>query len=106
MIAYNYNQVADPLEYIGLGMQPGGPYNYTNFTSAKAWSDLTQARQTFDPAARTRLVLDAQALAEADYAGTSLVETDEVSFLSKSLTGATTSFPYMFEPSLAYIGGK
>jgi peptide/nickel transport system substrate-binding protein len=106
MIAYNYNQVADPLEYIGLGMQPGGPYNYTNFASAKAWSDLVQARQTFDPDARTRLVLDAQALGEADYAGTSLVETDEVSFLSKSLTGATTSFPYMFEPSLAYIGGK
>jgi peptide/nickel transport system substrate-binding protein len=106
MLSYNFNQVADPLEYIGLGIQPGGPYNYTNFASATAWSDMTQARQTFDPAARTRLILGAQALAEADYSGTSLVETDEVSFLSKSLTGATTSFPYMFEPTLAYIGGK
>ena len=106
LLGYNFNQVADPLEFIGLGIQPDGPYNYTDFTSATAWADLTQARQTFDAAARTKLVLGAQALSEADYEGSSLVETDEVSFLNKSLTGATTSFPYMFEPSLAYIGGK
>jgi peptide/nickel transport system substrate-binding protein len=106
LLTYNFNQVADPLEFVGLIMEPGGPYDYTNFSSTTAVTDLNAALGTFNAAARTRLILQAQALDEATYSGTSLVDADEVSFLNASLTGATTSFAYLFEPSLAYIGGK
>ncbi len=106
MLAYNFNAVADPLEFMGFVVQPGSVYNYTNYNNPQAWNDLVKALQTFNPVARTKLVLAAQALVETARASTSLVDTDEVSFLGKGLTGAVTSFPYMFEPSLAYIGGK
>jgi peptide/nickel transport system substrate-binding protein len=106
MLISNFNQVADPLEFMGLTIQPGNVYNYTDYSDPRAWNDLVAARQVYDPAARTKLVLASQALAETARVFTSLVDTDEVSFLSKRLTGAVTSFPYMFEPSLAYLGGK
>lgn len=106
MLAYNFNQVADPLEFMGLVMQPGGVYNYTNFDGKQAVALLDRARGTFDATARARLVVQAQNLYEPVRADTSLVNANEISFLNSKLTGATTSFAYMFRPSLAYIGGK
>jgi peptide/nickel transport system substrate-binding protein len=106
ILGYNYNAVPDPLEFMGFVIQPGGVYNYTDYNNPQAWNDVVKALQTLDPAARTKLVLTAQALTEGARVSTSLEDTDEVSFLGKGLTGAVTSFPYMFVPSLAYIGGK
>jgi peptide/nickel transport system substrate-binding protein len=106
LLSTNYNQVADPLEFLGLGIQPGSVYNYTNYSNPAAWNDLVEARQTFNAEQRTRLILASQALQESARGATSLEDTDEVSFLSSNLTGAVTSFPYLFEPSLATIGGK
>jgi peptide/nickel transport system substrate-binding protein len=106
LISTNYNQVADPLEFLGLGIQPGSVYNYTNYSNPAAWNDLVEARQVFNAQQRTKLILASQALQESARGATSLEDTDEVSFLSGNLTGAVTAFPYLFEPSLATIGGK
>lgn len=106
LLGYNFNQVADPLEFIGLTIENGGPYNYTNFDSAQATDDVNQALHTFDSTKRAQLIVAAQNLFEASYSATSLLDIYEISFLNKRLTGAVTSFPYMFIPSLAFIGGK
>ncbi|WP_163512173.1 ABC transporter substrate-binding protein [Fodinicola acaciae] len=106
LLGNTFNQVADPLEFISLTVQKGGPFNYTNYDSQQTTNNINQALATFDPAKRAQLIIAAQDQYEATYGSTSLVNIYEISFLNKRLTGAITSFPYMFVPSLAYIGGK
>jgi peptide/nickel transport system substrate-binding protein len=106
MLATNFNQVPDPLEFMGLNMTPGGAYNYADFDGTQAMQYLNQAQETADPKARAELVVDAQSLYEQARGSTSLVTVNEVSFLNNRLGGAVTSFAYLFMPSLAYIGGK
>lgn len=106
LLATNFNQVPDPLEFMGLSMAPGGAYNYANFDGTQAMTLLNQAQSTLDPKARAELVLKAQDLYEQQRPSTSLVNTNEVSFLNNRLGGAITSFAYMFMPSMAYLGGK
>lgn len=104
-LAVNFNQVADPLEFLGVSIQKGGSVNYTNFDSPAAVHDLSEAQQTFDPTRRAQLVVAAQDLLEAAYNQSSLLNIHEISYLNKRLTGAVTAFPYLFLPSLAYLGG-
>ena len=106
MLALNYNGARDPLEYLGFEVSNQSVYDYSGFDDATVNSELAQAFQTDDPAARAKLVLDIQRRWEAAYSATSLVGMYETSFLSNKLTGATTSFAYMQTPALALIGAK
>ncbi|MEV4036308.1 ABC transporter substrate-binding protein [Streptomyces umbrinus] len=104
MIAVGYNQTSDPQELLGFLAMPGSPYNFTNFDDKQATDAWIKARGTEDVRARAQEVLKVQDRFESSYAGTSLVAPYEVSYFSDKVAGATTSFVYMFTPSLALLG--
>jgi len=104
LLGSTFNNAPNPLEPEGLTYFPGLPYNYTNYSNAKVTADLNAARQTSNLVEQARLMTDAQAIYERAYNEMTLVQFDEIMFLKKGLAGATTSFAYLNEPSLALIG--
>ncbi|MBS1868596.1 MAG: ABC transporter substrate-binding protein [Actinobacteria bacterium] len=103
-VAVGWNNVADPLEPMQFYVRAGSPYNYTNYDNPSVNALLARARQTADPKARAKLLVQAQAIFEPAYIGATVVNKQEALFLNKRLTGATTSITYLFEPSLAKLG--
>jgi peptide/nickel transport system substrate-binding protein len=104
LLGVTFNVAPNPLEPMGLTFTPGNPYNYTNYTNSKVVADINAARATSNLVEQARLMTNAQAIYERAYNGMTLVQFDEIMFLKKGLGGATTSFAYMNEPSLALIG--
>lgn len=104
LMSSSFNGVTDPLEPLSFEILPGSFYNYTNYNDPQVTALATKARQTFDPVARSKMLIQAQRLYEAQSIGTTFVELYEVSFLNNRLSGMITSFNYMFLPSLATIG--
>ncbi|MBK3573902.1 ABC transporter substrate-binding protein [Streptomyces sp. MBT65] len=104
LLSVSYNQVADPLEQLGLTLLPDAAYNYTGYDDPTVTDALAQAQQSDDAKERANLIVKAQKVYEAENLTTSLVGLNEVSYLNNKFSGATTSFAYMFQPSLALIG--
>jgi peptide/nickel transport system substrate-binding protein len=104
LLSVGFNQVADPLEQLGLTLLPDATYNYTDYDDPSVTDALTKAKQSDDATERAKLIVSAQKTYEAENLTTSLVGLNEVSYLSNKYSGATTSFAYMFQPSLALIG--
>jgi len=104
LIGVTFNNAPSPLEPIGLAYSPGNPYNYTNYHNSKVIADINAAHATANLVAQARLLTAAQAIYEPAYNSQTLVQFDEIMFIKRGLGGATTSFAYMNEPSLALIG--
>lgn len=104
LLALSFNVAADPLEPLGFDVLPGSFYNYTNYNNPRVTHLLTKARQTYNAAARTTLLIKAQSIYEKQWLGATLLNLDEISYLNDRLSGAVTSFPYMLTPSLAAVG--
>ncbi|MER5756750.1 ABC transporter substrate-binding protein [Streptomyces sp. NPDC002088] len=106
VLSANFNGAPDPLEYIGFAFAPSGGYNWTNYNDKSVTDAIARARTIFDTTERVKVLTAAQDIWEEAGIGTSLVNLHEVSYLNSRLTGATTSFTYLFRPSLALIGTK
>jgi peptide/nickel transport system substrate-binding protein len=104
LVGVTFNNAPSPLEPIGLAYSPGNPYNYTNYHNPKVVADINAAHATANLVDQARLLTAAQAIYEPAYTSQTLVQFDEIMFLRNGLGGATTSFAYMNEPSLALIG--
>ncbi len=104
LLSVGFNQVADPLEQLGLTLLPDATYNYTGYNDPAVTDALAKAQQSDNATERAKLIVAAQKVYEAENLTTSLVGLNEVSYLSNKFSGATTSFAYMFQPSLALIG--
>ena len=104
LIGTTFNNAPSPLEPTGLAYSPGNPYNYTNYNNPTVTADINAAHQTSNPVEQARLLTAAQAIYEPAYNSQTLVQFDEIMFLRHGLGGATASFAYMNEPSLALIG--
>ena len=104
MFAVGFNGLPDPVEPVPFFVQKGSVYNYTDYSNPQVDALINKARQTFDAQERTKLMVQAQTIYERERVATSLLNKNEILFLSNKLTGATVSFPYLFEPSLARIG--
>jgi len=104
LIGVTFNNAPSPLEPIGLAYSPGNPYNYTNYSNPKVVADINAAHATSNLVEQARLLTDAQAIYEPAYNSQTLVQFNEIMFLTNGLGGATASFAYMNEPSLALIG--
>jgi peptide/nickel transport system substrate-binding protein len=100
----SFNGVQDPLEPAGFVYLPKAFYNYTNFQSQSVTENLTNARQSFDPAERAALFLKAQAEYEEAETTVPLVSTNTITVLDNQFTGAVTSFAYWAMPQMALIG--
>src|SRR5215472_8341064 len=104
LLGTTFNNAPSPLEPTGLAYSPGNPYNYTNYNNPTVTADIAAAHATVNLVQQARLLTAAQAIYEPVYNTQTLVQFDEIMFLRKGLGGATSSFAYMNEPSLAVIG--
>jgi peptide/nickel transport system substrate-binding protein len=98
--------VPDPLDWIPNLVTTGALFNWPGFSDPSVDADLAEAQQTFDPAARAALIIAAQRRWEAVTVDIPLLNLDEVTYMDRQLTGAPTSFSYLFTPSLALIGSR
>lgn len=106
ILTASFNLTADPLEQIPYYVDPTSPYNYTGYKDPEVLALVDRARQTLDPTARAKLLVEAQHRYEAAYEFTSLVQKKEVLFLNNRLAGAPTTLDYLLEPSLALVGSS
>jgi peptide/nickel transport system substrate-binding protein len=104
IIDEGYLDVPDPLDYTGLWFPKGAIFDYANYNNVTVNTDLSTAQQTYDAAARARLLTAAQAIYMKDNIVIPMVNPDQALFLNKSITGAPASFAYIYEPCLAKLG--
>jgi peptide/nickel transport system substrate-binding protein len=101
-----YLDVPDPLDYLGLWFPKGAIFDYTNYDNPTVDSNLATAIKTYDPVTRAKLITAAQAIYMKDYIVIPIVNPSEGLFLNSRITGAPTSFAYIYEPALAKLGTK
>jgi peptide/nickel transport system substrate-binding protein len=102
----NYGDYADPAALLSTVVLPDGSQNYTGFNDPKITSALDQARGTADPAKRAALVAQAEKLTVQQMPWIPNTQPTSLLVLNKSLTGAVSSFAYMFAPWANQLGGS
>jgi peptide/nickel transport system substrate-binding protein len=102
----NYGDYADPAALLSTVVLPDGSQNYTGFNDPKITSVLDQARSTADPAKRAALVAQAEKLTVQQMPWIPNAQPTSLLVLNKSLTGAVSSFAYMFAPWANQLGGS
>ena len=101
----NYGDYADPAAMLATAVLPGGSQNYTSFNNPKITADLEQARSTANLDKRAALVADAEKLTMQQLPWIPDVQPTSLLLLGKGLTGAVSSFAYMFAPWANSLGG-
>ena len=101
----NYGDYADPAALLSTVVLPDGSQNYTGFSDPKITSALDQARGTADPGKRAALVAQAEKLTVQQMPWIPNAQPTSLLLLNKSLTGAVSSFAYMFAPWANQLGG-
>ena len=101
----NYGDYADPAALLSTVVLPDGSQNYDNFNDPKITSALEQARGTADPNKRAALVAQAEKLTVQQLPWIPNTQPTSLLLLNKSLTGAVSSFAYMFAPWANQLGG-
>jgi peptide/nickel transport system substrate-binding protein len=105
VMSSGYLDIPDQLDYLAYWIYPSSAFNWEGYRDPTVDSLANQALATFDPSARAKLLVQAQAryMHNNDIV-VPILALDEVSYISRKLAGATTSFAYLFEPSFAYLG--
>lgn len=103
--AVDAGQYADPAALIRDFVLPGGLENYDNFNSPKITAAVEQARSTANPDQRAALVAEAEKLTAQQLPWIPDAQPDTVLVRSKGLTGAISSFSYLFSPRADSLGG-
>ncbi|HEY3903362.1 MAG TPA: ABC transporter substrate-binding protein [Streptosporangiaceae bacterium] len=104
-LTLNYGDYADPAALLTTIVLPGGSQNYDNFSDPAMTALLEKARGTADPDKRAALVAQAEARAAVELPWIPDVQPTNITIMSKGLSGATTSFAYMFAPWANTLGG-
>ncbi|MEU9736012.1 ABC transporter substrate-binding protein [Streptomyces sp. NPDC048002] len=105
VLTFGYVTMPDPSSYVAEMVNPGGLFNWTNYSNPEASKLLDRARTSSDPAASATAYGEAQALFTPTIPAVYLATTHERMFMNKRLSGAPTSFAYMGMPWAAHLGG-
>jgi peptide/nickel transport system substrate-binding protein len=103
-ITSGWVDVPDPLDYTALILEPGAVFNWIDYHNATVTKDLAEARSSLNPEASARAFVRAQAQYTADNIDIPVANQYEVMFLNKRVTGAPSSFSYIFSPWAAHLG--
>jgi peptide/nickel transport system substrate-binding protein len=105
-ITLNYVELPEPALMDAIYGGTGGGTNFSGYSNPTVDKALDQAAQASDPAARAKLVLDAEAQLAKDLPSIPVVQPRAIVFQNDQLTGAPLTFSYMTSPWAAAIGGK
>jgi peptide/nickel transport system substrate-binding protein len=101
----NYGDYADPAGLLGTLVLPTGSQNYSGYNNPQVTKLLNEARTTADETERAQKVADAQAIIMQDMPWIPNAFPDSGLITSANLTGAVSSFAYMFAPWANDLGG-
>jgi peptide/nickel transport system substrate-binding protein len=104
-ITLNYVEMPEPLQMDQLYGGTGGGTNFSGYSNATVDRLLGQAAQTADPAARAKLIIEAEQQLAKDLPSIPIVQPRAIVFQNSRLTGAPLTFSYMASPWAAAIGG-
>ena len=104
-LSINYGDFADPAAVLSTFDMLGRVENYDNFNDPAIASLLERARGTANPAQRAALVVRAEKLTMQQLPWIPTVQPTCLLLLNKALTGAVSSFAYMFAPWANSLGG-
>jgi len=104
-LTVNYGDYADPAALLATLVLPGGSQNYTGYNNPKITAAMEQARSTANPDRRAALVAEAEKLAAQQLPWIPDVQPTTLLLLGKGLTGAVSSFAFMFAPWADSLGG-
>jgi peptide/nickel transport system substrate-binding protein len=104
-LTVNYGDYADPAGLLSTFDLQGGSQNYDNFSDPALTADLEQARSTANPNQRAALVVAAEKRTDQLLPWIPDVQPTTLLLLGKGLTGAVSSFSYMFAPWANSLGG-
>jgi peptide/nickel transport system substrate-binding protein len=104
-LTVNYGDYADPAALLATLVLPGGSQNYTGYNNPKITAAMEQARSTANPDKRAALVAGAEKLAAQQLPWIPDVQPTTLLLLGKGLTGAVSSFAFMFAPWADSLGG-
>ena len=105
VMTWGWLDIPDPLDYTSLFFGEGALFNWIDYRNLEVEQTLDEARQTFDPVERANLVCEAQAIYTADTICVPLVNPYQTLYMSDRISGAPSSFTYMWIPGLAMLGG-
>jgi len=100
----NYPDFADPLAIYATMIGPDGSQAFNGYAEPAAQDLLERARIEPDDDARAALVVELQALITEQMLWIPMVSPTQPLVLNKRLTGAPSTFAYMFGPWAAYLG--
>jgi peptide/nickel transport system substrate-binding protein len=101
----NYGDYADPAALLATLVLPTGSQNYSGYNNPQVTKLLEEARTTADENERAQKVADAQAIIMKDLPWIPNAFPDSGLITSSNLTGAVSSFAYMFAPWANDLGG-
>lgn len=101
----NYGDFADPGLMLSTFVLPNGAQNFAGYDNPEITSLLETARSTSDPDERASLVAEAHGLAAEDLPWIPTVNNQSLLVMNKSLSGAVSSFAYLFSPWADQLGG-
>ncbi len=100
----NYPNYADPFGIYVSMIGPDGSQSYNGFADQAAVDLVAAIRTETDDAARAALVIELQAIIADEVLWVPIVAPTNVLIMSKDITGAPSTFQYMFGPWAAYLG--
>jgi peptide/nickel transport system substrate-binding protein len=101
----NYPDYADPLALYAPLAMPNGFSNYFSYDNPSVTKQLTAALSQTDDTKRAQEVVAAQKTITADLPWIPLAIPYTTLIMNKRITGAPSSFQYMFGPWAAQLGG-
>lgn len=102
----NYGDYSDPAALLYEIVAPGSSSNYGNTNDPKLLALLNEARSTASADKRAQLVVAAEERFQQDLPWIPTVQPTQVTIMARNLTGATTSFAYMFAQWASTLGGR
>lgn len=100
----NYPNYADPLGIYATMIAPDGSQAYNGYADPAAQQLVEEARTAADETTRAEKVIELQQLITEENLWVPLVAPTNVLVMSKEITGAPSTFQYMFGPWAAYLG--
>jgi peptide/nickel transport system substrate-binding protein len=102
----NYGDYADPSALYKTLALKGGSQDFSGWTDPTVTAALEAARSEPDAAKRAQHVVDAQKVITDQLVWIPTASPNAVLVMRKGLTGAPSTFSYMFGPWAVYLGGS